>query len=342
MKTQILRDPTDSDLKLAAAILQRGGLVAFPTETVYGLGASALDADAAAKIFAAKGRPSDNPLILHLAHPQDAEKYAQITPCYQKLASLFMPGPLTVILEKKNVVPSSVTGGLPTVAIRVPAHPIAHKLIEYSALPIAAPSANLSGKPSCTTAEHVIADMNGRIDVILDGGASDFGLESTILLPTGEREVKVLRPGAITVEMLVENGFIVSLDKAVTEKLKDDEKPLAPGMKYRHYAPRAQVILLDGSPDRILAYMKGCSKDPSIAFICYEEALPFLETPNVLSIGSENDARMCAHRLFATLRTFDERNAIATILAPLPSKADIGLALYNRMLKAAGYTVLKV
>ena len=248
-------------------MLRAGKLVVFPTETVYGLGASALDETAATKIYAAKGRPSDNPLIIHLASATDADKYAFTSPCYEKLAKLFMPGPLTVVLTKKECIPLSVTGGLNTVAVRVPSHPIAHKLLEAAKIPIAAPSANRSGRPSCTTVAHVIDDMNGTVDAILDGGESELGLESTILLPRGDNEVILLRPGAITIEMLIENGFSVSLDKAVTEKPRENEKPLAPGMKYRHYAPKASLILLDGSFDKIADFMKSMPSDPAILML---------------------------------------------------------------------------
>lgn len=342
MKTVVVREPNENDIKNASGIIRDGGLVVFPTETVYGLGASALNVDAAKKIYEAKGRPSDNPLIIHLAKVEDTVHYAEVSPCFDMLAKEFMPGPLTVILPKKDIIPRTVTGGLSTVAVRVPAHPVAHMLIEAAGVPIAAPSANLSGRPSCTKIEHVIDDMNGRVDMILSGGASDLGLESTILLPKNENEVIMLRPGAITVEMLEESGFKVTLDKAVTEKPSADEKPLAPGMKYRHYAPKAELILLSGSLDSIKGFMIAQSNSDGVALVCYEEFLTELDHSTALSIGSYTDSATQAHRLFDILRQLDEIDRVNTIYAPLPSKDHIGLALYNRLLKAAGYTVLSV
>ncbi len=340
MNTLILKNPSQNDILKAAELLKKGKLVVFPTETVYGLGASALDETAAAKIYVAKGRPSDNPLIIHIAKAEDAGKYAEISPCYKKLADLFMPGPLTVVLPKKDCIPHSVTGGLNTVAVRVPSHPIAHQLLLATGIPIAAPSANVSGRPSCTTVEHVIEDMDGRVDAIVDGGESDLGLESTILLPRGDNEVVLLRPGAITIEMLTENGFKVTLDKAVTEKPTKEEKPLAPGMKYRHYAPKARLILLDGSMDEILDFMKNQPTDDlSVAFLCYDELKSEMEQRKAIFLGSYSDPLLQAHNLFNALRQLDQDDSIATVYAPLPSKEHIGLALYNRLLKAAGYTV---
>ena len=343
LNTLILKNPSENDINTAAELLKAGKLVVFPTETVYGLGASALDETAAARIYAAKGRPSDNPLIIHLAKAEDAEKYAEISSCYQKLADLFMPGPLTVVLTKKDCIPFSVTGGLNTVAVRVPSHPIAHKLLLATSLPIAAPSANLSGRPSCTTVEHVIEDMCGKVDAILNGGESDLGLESTILLPRGDNEVVLLRPGAITIEMLEENGFIVTLDKAVTEKPTENEKPLAPGMKYRHYAPNANLILLDGSIDQIANFMKNQDQqDHSIAFLCYDELKNEMSQRKTIFLGPYSDPLLQAHNLFNALRLLDQDHSIRTVYAPLPMKEHIGLALYNRLLKAAGYTVVKL
>lgn len=342
MNTLILKNPSQEDINNAAQLLREGKLVVFPTETVYGLGASALDETAAAKIYAAKGRPSDNPLIIHLANAKEANKYAEISRCFEKLADLFMPGPLTVVLPKKDAIPYSVTGGLDTVAVRVPSHPIAHKLLAAAEIPIAAPSANRSGRPSCTALEHVIEDMNGVVDAILDGGDSDLGLESTILLPRGDNEVVLLRPGAITIEMLTENGFVVSLDKAVTEKPKENEKPLAPGMKYRHYAPKASLILLDGTLDAISEYMRQAPDDNSVAFLCYDELISEINKKKTIRLGSVSDPILQAHNLFHALRSLDQDDSIKTVFAPLPPKDHIGLALYNRLLKAAGYTVKKL
>ena len=244
IQTQII---SADGIKDAAECIKNGGLVVFPTETVYGLGANALDDKAAAKIFAAKGRPSDNPLITHLAAVEDAEKYCETNELFYKLANRFMPGPLTVILPKKlrngkPVIPDTVTGGLPNAAIRIPSNPTAHALIEAAGVPVAAPSANISGSPSPTTLRHVVEDMYGRVDIIIDGGDSDIGLESTVVLLCGG-EPRLLRPGAVTFEELRQICGDITADRAVYEKT--DGIPLSPGMKYRHYAPRARVIMLD-------------------------------------------------------------------------------------------------
>ncbi|MBQ8382304.1 MAG: threonylcarbamoyl-AMP synthase [Clostridia bacterium] len=339
--TKIVYAPTEDDLKNAADLLRRGGLVAIPTETVYGLGVNALLADAAPKVYAAKGRPSDNPLIIHLAASDEAEKYAVTCNAYYKLASAFMPGPLTVILPKRECIPDSVTGGLATVAVRVPSHPIAHRLIELCGFPIAAPSANLSGRPSTTTVEHVIEDMNGRVDMILNGGASDIGLESTIVLPKEDGSLVLLRPGAITVEMLEEEGFTVTLDKAVTERLQEGERPLAPGMKYRHYAPHARVILLSGEREAVQAAMEPYRDRTDVALVCYADD-PVADASNARVLGAFDRRDEQARNLFDLLRSFDSSPEITRIYATLPDRKEIGLALFNRMLKAAGYDIEEV
>ena len=341
MITEIINNVDDTSLRKAAEIIKKGGLVAFPTETVYGLGANALIADAAKKVYEAKGRPSDNPLIIHLARAEDAEKYCHTNETFYRIAKLYMPGPITVILPKRDIIPYSVTGGLETVAVRIPSNQIAHKLIEYSECPIAAPSANLSGKPSCTSFEHVIEDMYGRIDMILNGGDCEIGLESTIITVCGN-DIKILRPGKITVEMLTADGFNVTLDKAVTEKLGEGEKPLAPGMKYRHYAPRASVILLSGDDENVERYMSKYVGDDSVAFICFEEYSLIKDSSNARIIGKENDLDLQAKKIFDMLREFDTEPKIKTVYAKLPSKNGIGLAVYNRMLKAAGYQIINV
>ena len=258
MDTLIFRMTPDaideSAIEKCAEIINRGGLVAMPTETVYGLGADATDKNAAAKIYAAKGRPSDNPLIIHIASPEDAECYAYTSPLYYKLADAFMPGPLTVILPKKDIVPSEVTGGLDTVAVRCPSHEVAHALIKESGVAIAAPSANLSGSPSPTTAEHVISDMNGRIDAIIDGGSSEIGLESTIVKLEGDTAI-MLRPGAVTCDALGCVCEKVEIAAAVTELLGENERPLSPGMKYKHYAPASPLVLLEGEDSAVTNFL---------------------------------------------------------------------------------------
>ena len=325
-------------LEEASAILLSGGLVAFPTETVYGLGANALDAQAALSVFAAKGRPADNPLIVHLARPEDAEPFAYTTPLFYQLAEAFMPGPLTIILKKKDTIPDAVTGGLDSVAIRCPSDPVARALIEVSGLPIAAPSANRSGKPSPTTAAHVFEDMDGIIPIILDGGESDVGVESTVIKLDGEGVI-LLRPGAVTPEML--RGVVedVRVSSAVTEELGAGEKPLSPGMKYKHYAPTAPLILLDGPSDAFVSYVKA-QADTSVV-LCYEEELEALAGVRCLSVGYRTDIGAQTHRLFRQLREADALGA-ETIYAHLPTTEGRGLALYNRMIRAAAHHIEKI
>ena len=258
MQTQHIKIETvtdgESDLLRAADILRAGGLVVFPTETVYGLGGNGLDATAAQKIYAAKGRPSDNPLIIHIARPEDAEAYAHTSDTYYRLARAFMPGPLTVILPKRDNIPHATTGGLDTVAVRCPSHPVAHRLIELAGVPIAAPSANLSGKPSPTSATHVAQDMDGRVDMILDGGSCEIGLESTIVKLDGNA-LTLLRPGAVTYDALCMVCEKVTVAEAVTHQLAANERPLSPGMKYRHYAPDCQVLIVSGSREKAAEFI---------------------------------------------------------------------------------------
>ena len=327
----------ERDLNRAAEILRNGGLVVFPTETVYGLGGDGTNAEAANKIYAAKGRPSDNPLIIHIAQPSDAAKYAHVTPIYEKLARAFMPGPLTVILPKKENIPYSTTGGLDSVALRCPSHPVAHRLIELCGFPIAAPSANLSGKPSPTCASDVRDDLDGRVDMILDGGESEIGLESTIVKVDGDG-LTLLRPGAITYDALCMVCEKVSIADAVTHQLKATERPLSPGMKYRHYAPTAPLVLLDGSPDDVLAFLKAEQGRCRCAILCYDEEVPHLYGDGLFPTGKREDLAAQAHRLFHALREADHTDA-EVIYAHLPPMQGLGLALYNRMIRAAAHTV---
>lgn len=324
----------------AAEILKNGGLVAFPTETVYGLGGMAVYADAARKIYAAKGRPSDNPLIIHIADPEDAERYANTCELYYRLAAAFMPGPLTVILPKKDTIPYEVTGGLDTVAVRCPAHPIARALIEKAGEAIAAPSANLSGSPSPTSAQHVISDLFGRVEGIIDGGECDIGLESTIVA-LRDGGLILLRPGAITADALSCVCENVEIAPAVTEALAENERPLSPGMKYRHYAPKAPLVLLDGDDEPVLSYMYRMQNSERCVVICYSEELDFLRNERLISIGSKDDPAEQAKNLFAALRKADEMDG-EIVYAHLPKKDGMGLALYNRLIRAAAHTVLKV
>ncbi len=346
METKIVRaDEGDlSALPEAARIIRDGGLVVFPTETVYGLGADALNAAAAKKIYAAKGRPSDNPLIIHIAEPSDAEKYTFTNDAYYRLAELFMPGPLTVVMPAKDTVPLETRGGLPTVAVRCPQNPIARKLISLSGVPIAAPSANISGSPSPTDVKHVIKDMMGKVDMIIDGGACDFGLESTIVKIDKDGTVTLLRPGKITPEDLARASFDVNISSAVTDGLKEGEIAISPGMKYRHYAPRAPFALLDGSIEEILEYMKEKSGQNNALFAYDEDVIFFAERLSgvkIYALGPRLDEREQAKRLFSLLREADESSHTG-IYAPLPGTAGIGLALYNRMIRAAAHTIIKL
>ena len=344
MNTQIIKSDgkrlADITLNEAAGILNNGGLVVFPTETVYGLGGDATNPTAAEKIYAAKGRPSDNPLIIHISQPSDAEDYAFTNPTYYSLAKAFMPGPLTVILKKKDSIPLSVTGGLDTVAIRCPSHPVARQLIGALGKPIAAPSANLSGKPSPTCARHVIDDLNGRVDMIIDGGSCDIGLESTIVKLDGDKAT-LLRPGAITADALRCVCKSVEIAPAVLEQLKENERPLSPGMKYRHYAPCVPLILIDGEKDSVINFLIKEQREKKCAVLCYHEELELLDSQNLIDIGNSNDLETQAQALFTALRDADELD-VEVIYAHLPPKSGIGLALYNRMIRAAAHTVIKV
>ena len=344
MNTDVFKiDPDCIDeaaISAAAKMIKAGGLVAFPTETVYGLGADATDKNAAKKIYAAKGRPSDNPLIIHIASPEDASIYAEVSPLYEKLAKAFMPGPLTVIMPKKAIVPDEVTGGLDSVAVRCPSHPIARALIAASGVAIAAPSANISGSPSPTCAEHVIKDMSGRANAIIDGGECEIGLESTIVKIVGEKLV-MLRPGAVTADALTCVCDEVEIASAVTEALSENERPLSPGMKYRHYAPSAPLVLLDGNGEAVLGFFKSAQETERCALLCYSEEKALLQNRNLIDVGGKDDLATQAQRLFAALREADTLDC-DIIYAHLPAKSGLGLALYNRLMRAAAHTVKRL
>ena len=344
MQTEFLKitdiDRDEEKLRHAAQILRDGGLAVFPTETVYGLGGDATNAAAARKIYAAKGRPSDNPLIIHIASPEDAEQYAVTNPVYYRLARAFMPGPLTVILPKRDCIPHSTTGGLDSVAVRCPSHPVARRLIELCGFPIAAPSANLSGKPSPTCAEHVRKDLSGRVDLILDGGESEIGLESTIVKIDGDA-LTLLRPGGITYDALCMVCDRVIIADAVTHRLAENERPLSPGMKYRHYAPSAPLILLSGNDTDVLAYLQERQRAQACAILCYDEEAAHLRAERLFPVGGREDLSAQAHTLFHALRDADATDA-EVIYAHLPPQHGLGLALYNRMIRAAAHTVRSI
>ena len=345
MKTTVIKieDTTKQaqDIERAAALLRDGGLVVIPTETVYGLGGDGTNPLSAQKIYAAKGRPSDNPLIIHISDPSEAENYAYTNELYYKLAEAFMPGPLTVILPKKDTVPYETTGGLDTVAIRCPSHPIANAIIKAAGIPVAAPSANISGKPSTTAVEYVIEDFDGRVDMIIDGGACEIGLESTIVLITKDGGLILLRPGAITYDALCCVCDNVTISTTLEGTLSENERPLSPGMKYKHYAPASQLILLDGEDDNVIEFLKNEQKRCRPAILCYDEEAEQLENKLLLPIGSRNDQVSHAKMLFARLRECDSLSP-DVIYAHLPQKEGLGLALYNRMIRAAAHTVKKV
>lgn len=337
----------DEELEEACRILQKGGLVAFSTETVYGLGGDAMHPEASAKIYAAKGRPSDNPLIVHIADMDALEDIAQSVPeAAVKLADHFWPGPLTMIFPKKEAVPKSTTGGLETVAVRMPSHPVARALIRESGVYIAAPSANTSGRPSPTKAEHVKEDLDGRIDMILDGGAVGIGLESTIVdLSTGVPTI--LRPGYITGEMLEDVLGEVQVDPAIlSQKMNPNIVAKAPGMKYRHYAPKGQMTIIEGDTGKVVDEINRLVKEKtdegcSVAVIATEETKDAYACANVRSVGSRATEGSIAAGLYDILREMDHIGA-EYIYAESFEKDTLGKAIMNRMLKAAAYHVIKV
>jgi L-threonylcarbamoyladenylate synthase len=334
-------------LEEAARILKEGGLVAFPTETVYGLGADATNEQAAARIYEAKGRPSDNPLIVHIADVEALKQCASEVPERAlALAKAFWPGPLTMILPKGDLIPYTTTGGLDTVAVRMPDHPVALELIRAAGGFIAAPSANTSGRPSPTKAEHVYEDLKGRIPMILDGGEVGIGIESTIVDLT-EDEPVILRPGYITQAMLEEVTAGVKMDRGLLE-ISGDVRPKAPGMKYRHYAPKAELILVQGGPDAVTEAIKEQVRQLSMegkkaGVICCEETREQYVgiDAEILSIGSRRDESTIAHNLYDILRSFDEKE-VDQIYSECFDTPMLGDAVMNRMRKAAGQKVLYV
>lgn len=337
----------EEELNKAADIIKKGGLVAFPTETVYGLGADALNPEAAKKIYEAKGRPSDNPLIVHIAEPKDIEVVANDIPkeAY-RLAEVFWPGPLTMILNKKDIVPYNTTGGLDTVAIRLPANKIARDLIAGSCGFIAAPSANTSGKPSPTQAKHVIDDLYGKVDMIIDGGKSTLGLESTIVDLTGQIPM-ILRPGCITKSMLENIIGKVEYDKSILKMSMDENiKPKAPGMKYRHYAPEGCLTIYEGSIENVAKAINEKAKErldegKTVGIIATEETKGLYTYGTVEVIGSRKEEDSIAAGLYAVLRKFDERHT-EYIFSESFADNGLGQAIMNRLLKAAGYRIVKV
>jgi len=333
VKTEYL---TENDLDRAAGILRRGGLVGIPTETVYGLGANGLDPEAVDRIFLAKGRPQDNPLILHVPSAAALPDYCRDIPetaC--KLAERFWPGPLTMVLPRRACVPDVVTAGLPTVGMRCPNHPLTLRLLRLAGVPVAAPSGNTSGRPSPTCSAHMREDMDGKIDAILDGGPCGVGVESTIVDLTCSPP-RLLRPGGLPLEALREVLGEVAVDRAVTTSLAPGERPRAPGMKYRHYAPKAPVTVVTGPGSA--AYIAE-RLGPSDGVICFSEYAGLFAGHPVETVGPEDCPEAQARRIFDALRAFD-RTEVSAIYAQCPPETGLGLAVANRLKKAAGFHVI--
>ncbi len=343
---KITQGDNDKIFQQAAGIIRAGGLVAFPTETVYGLGANALDEDAASKIYSAKGRPSDNPLIIHIA---DVKALDELTTGVDARAAAlierFWPGPMTLVFNKSDIVPYGVTGGLDTVAIRMPDHPVALRLIRESGCYIAAPSANTSGRPSPTRASHVIEDLSGRIDMIIEDDTVNVGIESTIIDVSGE-DIYVLRPGCITLEMIRECVGKAQLDPAITGPADGDARPKAPGMKYRHYAPKAQLTIVEGSSDKVAEYINQQiarlnEQGKKVGVMATDETAALYKDCMVTSLGSREDEAGIASHLYECLRNFDGTQT-DYIFAESFSYDNVGQAIMNRLIKAAGHNVISV
>ena len=336
----------NESIKKAGEIIREGGLVAFPTETVYGLGANALNKEAAKKIYAAKGRPSDNPLIAHIANEEMLKPLVKEIPeVAKKLMDAFWPGPMTLIFNKSDIVPKDTTGGLDTVAIRMPNHPIAQALIKEAGVSIAAPSANLSGKPSPTLGEHVIDDMDGRIDMIIVDDTVDIGVESTIV-DLSEDVPTILRPGYITKEMLSEVLGEVRIDPAIMGSVKPGVVPKAPGMKYKHYAPDADLAIVEGDIDKVVDKINALTKEKEalgyrVGIMATQETKDRYESGVIKVVGSRKDEATVAHNLYAALREFDKQQ-VAYIYSEGFSENQVGQAVMNRLIKAAGHTIINV
>lgn len=326
----------------AAAILKKGGIVGIPTETVYGLAANALDGAAVAKIFEAKGRPQDNPLIVHIAELSELDDLvAFVPPVVYDLADAFWPGPLTIILDKSPLIPDEVTTGLDTVAIRMPSHPVARQIIKAAGVPLAAPSANTSGKPSPTTARHVMDDMDGKIDAVVDGGACEVGVESTVIT-LATRKPKLLRPGRVTPDELEEVlGDELIIDDAVLGKLAEGERAASPGMKYKHYSPSSDVKIVRGSFIGFVDFVnKRASETDGVAALVFDGEESKLDCKTLL-FGAEGDDLAHASKLFDALRTCDDEG-IKELYVRCPSDEGVGLAVMNRLLRAAEYNIIEV
>ena len=349
MQTRLLKidrcNQETADLSAACELLRKGELVAFPTETVYGLGGNACDASASARIYAAKGRPSDNPLIVHIAHKEDLSVVGRdVSEGAKKLADAFWPGPLTIIVNRADIIPKETTGGLDSVAVRMPSDIIANRLIDESGLFIAAPSANASGRPSTTRAEHCMEDLDGRIPMVIDGGPVKIGLESTIVDMSGDKPL-ILRPGFITKEELEKVIPGIEFDPAVIARVKNENIiAKAPGMKYRHYAPKGELTIYEGDAELVIktinektAELKALGKKTAV--LATEESKDFYTADYVASLGRRTDEEEIAVHLFEQLRKFDEIGADCIFAESFP-QGGIGSAIMNRLMKAAGYRII--
>lgn len=339
MKTQYFQvlSPDDPAIAAVGAILRGGGLAAIPTETVYGLAANALNDDAVKSIFAAKGRPADNPLIVHISDfSQWPALVREIPDSAKRLAEAYWPGPMTIVLPKSGRISETVSGGLDTVAVRMPSHPVARAVINAAGVPLAAPSANRSGKPSPTTAQHVKDDMDGRIDCILDAGPCEVGVESTVV-SLCEKRPRLLRPGGVTPEMLRNVLGELDIDDAVFHRLAEGETAASPGMKYKHYAPAAPVTILKGSFKQFCEYVKTHKTEGTIA-LCFKGEEDLLPVPAV-TFGAEDDGTAQAAAIFHALREVDKRGASA-VFARFPKMDGVGLAVFNRLVRAAAFRVV--
>lgn len=340
METELIKinSINDEALKKAGQCIKNGGLVAFPTETVYGLGGDGLNEIAAKNIYLAKGRPSDNPLILHINDQKMLSRIvSKVTPMAKKIMTAFCPGPITIILPKSDIVPKAVTGGLDTIAVRMPDNDIARALIKYADTPIAAPSANISGRPSPTTAQAVYKDLQSKIDMILDGGACQFGVESTIVDCTEDVPI-ILRPGAITKEMLEEIFPVVKMDKAVVGA---NVVPKAPGMKYKHYAPKVDMILIEGDNKKMSSSIKEIlhkyeNEGKKVGLLVSDEVANKINHQNTFSYGSQENLAQIASEIYEGLRYFDDKD-VDIILTQGTTDKGIGLAIMNRLHKASGF-----
>ena len=340
VNTILFTENTKENIEKAAEIIRRGGLLGIPTETVYGLGANALNADACRRIYEAKGRPQDNPLIIHVPDASWLSRYCEKVPeSAYRLAEAFWPGPLTMILPKKEIVPYRTTGGLETVGVRCPNHPVTLAVIAAADVPIAAPSGNTSGRPSPTSAADMLEDMDGKIDGIFDGGPCGVGVESTIIDLTCQPP-RLLRAGGLPLEELERVLGTVLVDKCITQLMTDGERPRAPGMKYRHYAPKAPVTVVTGDGKKSAAYIAAHAPEGA-GVICFSEFRAQFPGCVVHELGPEGDKSEQARRVFDALREFDATD-VTEIFAQCPDDAGLGLAIGNRLKKAAGFHVVEV